>query len=111
MDSNMEYDDDLDFVEAYDCTNPKNEPRPDSIVYHAKFAELKKKCQEAANLLLEPLQESKYHNVITKGLLQEVRTRTKNESSEESMFAVAGDMASGRVSSLTFNVDWTLILF
>lgn len=97
----MEFDNenDFDYVDGYDCTDLKNEPRPDSVVYQPQFAELKKKCQEVAKLLLGPLDESKYHNIITKGLMQDVIDRTENECSEENLFAVAGDMAAGTVPS------------
>jgi hypothetical protein len=95
----MDFNDEYDLQDGYDCTDLRNEPRPDSVVYHHQFTELKKKTREAADLLLRPLKESTYHNPITRGLLNEVETRTNSECSDEVKFAVAGDMAAGMFRS------------
>jgi len=86
----------FDFVEPYDCNDPRNEPRPGSIIYQQVFQDLKKHINEATSLLRDPLQASTYHNTITNGLCMEVLTRMKENAPEECMFAVAGDMNSGK---------------
>ncbi|KAK5137114.1 hypothetical protein LTR08_001123 [Meristemomyces frigidus] len=85
-------------VSPYDCHDERNEPRPDSVVYQPVFFELKEHIKQVATLLREPLQASSYHNAITRGLLKEVQTRTEERLEEKVMFAVAGDMSSGKSS-------------
>ena len=91
----MDCTDELDYQEGYDCTDPRNEPRPDSVVFRQQFKDLNDKIREAGDLLLSPLQNSHYHNAVTKGLLNEVENRIRKECSDEVKFAVAGDMAAG----------------
>lgn len=80
---------------AYDFNDPNVEPRPDCVVYQPVFKALKEHCTQLKNLLLNSLTESAYSNVITRGLLQEVHNRTRDNAPDEAMFAVAGDMNSG----------------
>jgi hypothetical protein len=54
---------------------------------------------------LDPLTESDYQNIITKGLMAEGEKRTQFARSEAEMFAVAGDMAAGKF--LTGSFMWS----
>lgn len=91
-------DDDLDdvWVEPYDCTSLLSEPRPDSVIYQPIFEDLKVAILGVVDLLRNPLLESPFQNVITNSLLQEVKHRTKENVSDQVMFALVGDMASGK---------------
>ena len=82
-------------VEPYDCNDPRNEPLPDIIVYQPVFGKLKASIKEAVELLRVPLANSPYKNMITKGLDDEIKHRTKENASEAVMFAVVGNMGSG----------------
>lgn len=95
----VEADYDPHYVDGYDCNDVGNEPRPDTVVYNPIFALLKEKCREVTHLLRDPLANSTYQNNVTKGLLQEVQIRTKEDFPEEIMFAIAGDMKSGMFRS------------
>ncbi|KAK4550562.1 hypothetical protein LTR36_000141 [Oleoguttula mirabilis] len=96
MDADTE--DDVFYTDPYDFNDARNEPRPDSVIYQPIFKELKELNQECASLFSDPLTESPYHNIITTGLLRDVQNRTKQDFPEEAMFAIAGDMESGKSS-------------
>lgn len=83
-------------VEPYDCNDERNEPRPDHVIYKEVFADLKRHITHVKALMRDPLQQSSYHNAITRGLLMELQTCAKESTEEEAQFAVAGDMNSGR---------------
>jgi len=90
---------DVYYIEPYDGNDPRIEPRPDTVIYQAIFAELRKLNQKCGSKLRNPFQESQYQNVITKALLQDVLNRLKLECSEEVMFAIVGDKESGECSA------------
>ncbi|KAK4580487.1 hypothetical protein LTR86_000690 [Recurvomyces mirabilis] len=91
-------DDIDDFIESYDCHDLNTEPRPDSVVYQQAFLDLKQGQEEITSLLREPLVQSTFKSNITQGLLHEVMNRTKTHIPDEVMFAIAGDMNSGKSS-------------
>lgn len=91
----MDLDGDAFEAEAYDCNDPTNEPRPDSVVYTEIFRDLRKHNKEATQLLREPLLNSKFQNVITHGLKQEITKRTKEDFPDTVTLAVVGDMQAG----------------
>lgn len=102
----MEIDTDDYQTEAYDYNDYNNEPRPDSVVYTQIFRDLKDLNKEAAELLREPLINSKFQNAITHGLKQEIAKRTKEDFPDEVTFAVVGDMKAGMLCSpKTFHSD------
>jgi hypothetical protein len=71
-------------------------------VYTAGFRELQKLNREAASLLRKPLEDSKFQNGITRGLIKEITRRTKEDFPDQVKFAVVGDMkAGGYLSSRT----------
>jgi hypothetical protein len=76
----------------YECIN---EPRPDSVVYTAIFRDLQALNREAASLLRAPLEDSKFQNGITRGLIKEVTKRTKEDFPDQVKFAIVGDMKAG----------------
>lgn len=86
--------------EAYNCNDPANEPRPESVIYTQIFQELRDYNKKAADLLGHPLKRSKFQNTITNGLLSQVYKRTKHEFPDEVRFAIVGDMKAGRDSAL-----------
>ena len=106
----MDSDDEPDYVPPYDCTDPANEPLPDDVTYQPIFAELEEKSGVATKLLEEPLRKSEYQSSIIVGLLEEISTRTKKESSKELMIAVAGDMATGSSAFYIMQVRTALII-
>jgi hypothetical protein len=75
------------------------EPRPDSVVYTAIFRELQSLNREAASLLRTPLEDSKFQNGITRGLIKEITKRTKEDFPDQVKFAIVGDMKAGRYPS------------
>lgn len=81
--------------EPYDCNDPTNEPRPDSVIYTHIFADLRSANAKAAQLLRDPLSHSKFQNVITGGLLRHLARRTKANFPDQILFAIAGDMKAG----------------
>lgn len=83
-----------DYVnEPYDCI--ANEPRPDSVIYTQMFRDLRAANVKAAVLLREPLQNSEFQNILTRGLLTRVDKRTKENCPDELIIAIAGDMKAG----------------
>lgn len=80
-------------TDPYDVTS--NEPRPDSVVYTEIFRDLQYHSKRAVALLRDPLASSKFHNVVTKGLANEIARRTRHENADQVKFAVAGDMKAG----------------
>ena len=90
------------WVEPYDCTDSRNEPLPDIIVYQPKFREFKGSMSEAVAHLRAPLSRSRYHNAITKGLEEEIKHRTREGASDAVEFAIIGDMGSGVFPSQSF---------
>lgn len=89
--------DDYD-VEPYDPNHPQNEPHPDHIVYQKPFEHLKTQTCHAFGLLRDTLVASEYQNATTKGLLQEVHKRAKEDVDEVTMFAIVGDMGLGMLT-------------
>lgn len=87
---------------SYDCTK---EPRPDSVVYTAVFRELQDLNREAASLLRKPLEDSKFQNGITRGLVREITKRTKEGFPDHVKFAIVGDMKAGGYMSLRFEAS------
>lgn len=94
MDDYGDYGDYLN--EGYDCNDLNIEPRPDSVVYTQIFRDLRANTDKAASLLRDPLNNSKFQNVITAGLTKQIARRTKENFPDEVMFAVAGDMKAGK---------------
>ena len=88
----MDMDCDAFEAETYDCNDPTNEQRPDSVVYTEIFRDLRKYNKEAAKLLRDPLLNFKFQNVITSGLKQEIAKRTKEDFPDTVTLAVVGDM-------------------
>lgn len=91
----METEIDDFYTDSYDCNDPANEPRPVSVVYTAGFRELQELNKKAASLLREPLENSKFQNGITKGLIKEIAKRTKEDTPDQVKFAIVGDMSAG----------------
>jgi hypothetical protein len=91
----MKDDLDLGFVEPYDCNDERIEPRPDSVIFQPVFSKLRDHIEECIRLLRDPLRDSKYSDAITKGLLQEVQSRTKQGQRDSIYFAVAGEQSAG----------------
>lgn len=86
-------------IEPYDANDPKNEPRPDHVVYQKPFQTLKTQTNRAVGLLRDTLAASKYQNASTRALLQELHKRTKMDVPEKTIFAVSGDMGLGKALS------------
>lgn len=91
----MDADYDADYIEPYDCNDPRNEPRPDSVVYQPIFEQLRTTTYHAVHMLRDTLIMSPYQNAVTHGLLEEVRKRVREDAAEQTMFAISGDMAAG----------------
>ncbi|EME47884.1 hypothetical protein DOTSEDRAFT_69719 [Dothistroma septosporum NZE10] len=87
---------DVDYYEPYNCNEA--EPFPDSVVYQPIFEDLKTKSRQVVYMLHDVLAASPYQNKVTKGLLEEAKKRLKENVSDQTMFAVSGDMASGKSS-------------
>jgi len=83
------------YTDPYDCNDHVNEPRPESVVYTDIFRELQNLNKTAASLLRDPLENSKFQNGITKGLIKEIAKRTKEDYADEVKFAIVGDMSAG----------------
>ena len=77
---------------SYDCMK---EPRPESVVYTSIFRELRDLNREAASQLRTPLEDSKFQNGITRGLIKEIAKRTKDDFPDHVKFAIVGDMKAG----------------
>ena len=89
--------DDADFLtEPYECNDPANEPRPDSVVYTDIFRDLQDLNKTAASLLRQPLEDSQFQSGITKGLIKEITKRTKEDFPDQVKFAIVGDMSAGK---------------
>jgi hypothetical protein len=84
------------YTDAYDCNDPANEPRPDSVVYTAGFHKLQKSNKAMAALLRDPLINSKFKSSITEGLIKEITKRTKEDFPDQVKFAIVGDMKAGQ---------------
>ncbi|KAI7283939.1 hypothetical protein KC345_g2620 [Hortaea werneckii] len=82
----------------YDCNDEKNEKRPRNAIYQPEFIELKKLIREVTDLLCQPLLQTDYRNAITNALLTDAQKRTRETTSEETLYAVSGDMNSGKSS-------------
>jgi len=87
------------YVEPYEFDDPRNEPRPDCVIYLPIFERPKASMDEAVSVLQKPLQESTYRNPTIEALKREVQNRTKENTQEQIAFAVAGDMNSGKNGS------------
>ena len=85
----------LDTSTPYDCNDPRNEARPNTVVYTTVFRDLQRLNKEAASLLRKPLEDSKFQNGITKGLIKEIIKRTKEDFPDQIKFAITGDMKAG----------------
>lgn len=96
----MDPDADDFYVDPYDCDDPANEPRPISVVYTTGFKALQELNRKATSLLREPLENSKFQNAITKGLIKELVKRTKEDAPDQVKFAIVGDMSAGKSSLL-----------
>lgn len=94
MDANHE--DSVFYTEPYDFNDQTNEPRPNTVVYQEPYTVLMQLNHEGVCHLQDPLKESPYQNAITNGLLRDVQNRTKQDFPDEAMFAIAGDMESGK---------------
>lgn len=99
MAEDYDLDPDEQFVEAYDCKAMRAEPLPDLAPYQPMFKALNDEIAQAADLLRTPLEQSPYKSRLTDHLVKEVQGRTVENGSNEVMFAVVGDMASGIFSS------------
>lgn len=85
----------LRWIDGYDCNDLQNEQRPDLEAYQPNFKELDKFMREAVDLLKDPIHKSTFENVMTKSLLDEAHRRTNERQSDQVIFAVVGEMASG----------------
>lgn len=81
----------------YDCNDERNEKRPKNAIYQPEFVELKKLIGEVTDLLCQPLLQSDYGNAITNALQVDAQKRTRVTTSEETLYAVSGDMNSGKL--------------
>jgi hypothetical protein len=83
------------FTEPYDCNDPENERRPDSVVYTDIFHNLQELNRTAASVLREPLENYPFQNSTTKSLVKEIAKRTKEDFPDQVKFAIVGDMKAG----------------
>ncbi|KAK4505043.1 hypothetical protein PRZ48_003006 [Zasmidium cellare] len=83
-------------VEPYDATDPANEPHPDHVVYQPVFKHLKTQEERVIGLLRDTLVASKYQNPTTLALLEVIKKVAKSDTTEQTMFAVCGNMGLGK---------------
>ena len=85
-------------VPPYDAFDRRNEGPPDHVVYLPVHQNLEASFGEVAEMLDSVLRNTPYKGAVVQSLRQEIARRTTTKQSDDVMFAVTGNMASGKSS-------------
>lgn len=91
-DTSLFVEDDTDRVPAYDATK---EPLPDCKVNTSEYCIIADGKDKISNLVESPFSESPFRSGPTDGLLEDLKKRVKDRSSDKIKVGVVGDMSSG----------------